>query len=275
MGINENFEIAAGTVAGRTHVIAGKPNQDAFATFSAGYGVVGVVCDGCGSCRRSEVGAAMGAKILCEAIAREMEAGADLSDPTSLERVRGLALAALEPLVTVMGKNRVDVINEFFLFTVMGIAISKQHAVVFGIGDGVFAVGDAVVTLGPFPGNAPPYLGYGLFREGPRFVQHKVLLTDDVQSVLVGTDGAADFHGLAGTKRPGGDASRAEVVPPLRDFWQDDRYFRNEDALRRALYLVNREVIRPAWTERRLHKEPGLLEDDTTLLVVRRKKSAL
>lgn len=274
MRIDEVFEIAAGSVVGRTHAIAGKPNQDAFA-FQMGQGAfVGVVCDGCGSSARSEVGTAMGSKMICAALCAEIERGASLEDEATFERVRRATLDSLLPVVHAMGASHSQIANDFFLFTVLGVAISPLQTVVFGIGDGLFLVGDEMVKLGPFPGNAPPYLAYGLFREGPSFLRHRVLATSEVDSILIATDGALDYDAAVGKKRPGGVASRGEVVAPLGAFCLEDRYFHNPDAIRRALSLVNREVMRPEWSERRLHKEPGLLEDDTTLLVARRKKPA-
>ena len=265
------FEVAAGSVTGRSHVLAGKPNQDAFAFRSAEGGLVGVVCDGCGSGAHNEIGAAMGARIIGEQVLREMEAGAAIDEEATFERVRERVLAALVTAAQAMGVAHARGVAEFFLFTVLGVAISAERAVVFGVGDGVFAVRDEVVRLGPFPGNAPPYLGYGLSGEGPRFSIHRVLAASSLTSVLVGTDGAADYSSLEGAAIPG---AHGERVPPLEVFWSEDRYFRNVDAVRRSLALVNRDVTRPLWDERRLHKEPGLLEDDTTLLVVRRKKIA-
>ena len=206
---------------------------------------------------------------------REIESGADLGDGATFERIRRNCLDALAPIAAAMGGSFARVAQAFFLFTVLGVAASEERAVVFGIGDGLFAVGDDIEKVGPFPGNAPPYLGYGLSGEGPHFVLHRVMPTSALESALVGTDGAVDYDALAGAARPGGRASRGEVVSPLRDLWRDDRYFHNEDAIRRALWLVNREVTRPSWAERRLCKEPGLLEDDTTMLVVRRRRAPL
>ncbi|MDC0741858.1 protein phosphatase 2C domain-containing protein [Polyangium mundeleinium] len=271
MRVDERFEVAAGSVTGRSHVLAGKPNQDAFAFRSAECGIVGVVCDGCGSGAHNEIGAAIGARILASQVLREMEAGAAIGEEATFERVRERLLLALASAAQDMGIAHARGVAEFFLFTVLGVAISAERAVVFGAGDGIFAVGDEVVRLGPFPGNAPPYLGYGLSGAGPRVSIHRVLPASALTSVLVGTDGAADYDTLAGALIPG---AHGERVPPLRAFWSEDRYFRNADAVRRSLALVNRDVTRPLWDERRLHKEPGLLEDDTTLLVVRRKKTS-
>ncbi len=54
-------------------------------------------------------------------------------------------------------------------------------------------------------------------------------------------------------------------------FWQDDRYFRNPDQVRRYLVRCNREVIQPNWQTQVLERQSGLLEDDTTRVLMRRK----
>ncbi|MRG95255.1 protein phosphatase 2C domain-containing protein [Polyangium spumosum] len=266
------FEVAAGSVTGRSHVLAGRPNQDAFAFRADEGGLVGVVCDGCGSGAHNEIGAAMGARIVASEVLLEITAGAAIDEEATFERVRERSLLALASAAQAMGVAHARGIAEFFLFTVLGVAISAERAVVFGIGDGVFAVGDEITRLGPFPGNAPPYLGYGLAGEGPRFSIHRVIPAASFTSALIGTDGAADYSALEGAAIPG---ARGERVPPLRSFWSEDRFFRNVDAVRRSLALVNRDVTRPLWDERRVHKEPGLLEDDTTVLVVRPRQASV
>jgi hypothetical protein len=269
MRIDERFEIAAGSVVGRTHAAVGKANQDAFAVRATPFGICGVVCDGCGSGARSEVGAAIGARIISEQVLAELEAGHSIHDNATWERIRQRILDAFGGVLRMMGEPVARIVAEYFLFTVVGVAISADSAVIFGVGDGIFALDGGVVRLGPFPGNAPPYLGYGLLGDGPSFSIHRECSLNDFDSALVGTDGAADYEALAGAAIPG---SRGETVRPLKSLWEDDKYFRNEDAIRRALWLVNREVTRPVWNEKRIVKEPGLLEDDTTVLVVRRKR---
>lgn len=270
MRFDEMFEMAGGSVSGRSHVVGGKANQDAFAIRAASSGICGVVCDGCGSGARSEVGASLGARIISEQTLTEMAAGHSLHDEETWERIRERTLDALDSILRAMGDPVAHIVTEYFLFTVVGIAISPDGAVVFGIGDGLWAMNDEIKKIGPFPGNAPPYLGYGLWGEGPSFVIHRARALDDFDTGLVATDGAIDYQEIVGKSYPGG---RGETVRPLSSFWQDDKYFQNEDAIRRNLWLVNREVNRPIWNEKRLVKEPGLLDDDTTLLVVRKKRS--
>jgi len=267
MRFDEMFEMAAGSVTGRMHTAVGKTNQDAYAFRAAPFGLCGVVCDGCGSGIRSEVGASVGARIISEQVLFEMQAGQSIRDVATWERIRVRTLEAFRGLLALMGEPVARIVAEYFLFTVVGVAISNDGAVVFGIGDGLWALNGDIVKLGPYAGNAPPYLGYGLLGEGPSFVIHRECSLDDFDSALIGTDGVVDYEAASGAPYPGG---RGETVRPLPTFWQDNKYFQNEDAIRRTLWLVNREVNRPVWNEKRIIKESGLLEDDTTLLVVRK-----
>ncbi len=67
------FEIAGGSILGRSHRLTGKNNQDALCCFQESDCTVAVVCDDCGSGAQSEVGAHIGARlvaraVLCEAV---------------------------------------------------------------------------------------------------------------------------------------------------------------------------------------------------------------
>jgi hypothetical protein len=86
-----------------------------------------------------------------------------------------------------------------------------------------------------------------------------------VESILIGTDGVSDLIKAANCNLPG----KSELVGEIGQFWEDDRYFKNPDAIRRQLALINREVTKPDWPEHQLTKEVGLLPDDTTLVVMR------
>jgi hypothetical protein len=268
--MDSRFEIAAGSIPGRSHVLAGKGNQDAFAFRVTKNALFAVVCDGCGSSTHSEVGAAIGARVVVEAGLAALGRGAAVDDEATWEAVRRESLVSLGATARAMGGKMEDVVSEYLLFTVIGVAVAGGRAAIVGIGDGFFATPGERVRIGPFAGNAPPYLGYGLLGEGPRFAMHRALDADALDAVLVGTDGAADMDELVGKPIPGAEGAR---LGPMSQFWTDDKYFRNRDAIRRALSLVNREVQRPVWSERRVVREAGLLEDDTTILVIRRRPS--
>lgn len=260
------YEIAGGTVTGRSHVLSGKPNQDAHAWLCRGEVLVAVVCDGCGSSAHSEVGAQLGARLCTARLAARLAEGAALDDPALWDGLRGDVLGTLGALGAAMGGRLADTVADHFLFTVVGLAFRGDEGCVFAAGDGIAAVDGAVTRLGPFPGNEPPYLAYGLLSaSAPGF--SVVRTFTGARSALLGTDGAADLADLAARPLPGGGAE----VGPLSQLWEQDRYFENGDALRRRLALVNREVTRPRWDERRIERDVGLLGDDTTVVVVRRK----
>jgi len=109
-------------------------------------------------------------------------------------------------------------------------------------------VDGAATRLGPFPGNEPPYLAYGLLApDGPRFVLNAVAPRAAIGTLLVGSDGAADLL----------------ERQPLDELWSEDRYFANPDAVRRRLTVLTRPSA----------AGPGLA-DDATLVVVRRAPAA-
>ena len=117
----------------------------------------------------------------------------------------------------------------------------------FSIGDGLVAVNGELEQLGPYAGNQPPYPAYELLCPG--FVDaylevHTAAPTAEIRSLLVASDGALDLR------------------EPLDEFWCRDLFFRNSDAVRRRLTVVNRDT--PA--------QRGQLLDDTTLIAIRRRR---
>ncbi|MGK3965021.1 protein phosphatase 2C domain-containing protein [Sorangium sp. So ce1667] len=271
MGGGSPFEIAGGTVTGTDHLAVGRPNQDAYAFRAEGGCLAAVVCDGCGSGARSEVGAALGARLVTEQVLGALRRGGDIESPETWEEVRLGVLAPLRAMAGAMGGRLAEVVSTYFLFTAVGLAISGDTACAFSLGDGVIALGDELLRLGPFARNEPPYLAYGLLDrppggEAPRFTVHRAFPSIALRTALLGTDGALDLLESASQRLPGGGGE----VGPLSTFWEDDRYFRNPDAVRRRLVLINRSVARPVWKEERMEREGGLLRDDTTLVIVRR-----
>jgi hypothetical protein len=264
------FQIAAGSVLGRDHANAGKSNQDAAFWIQNDSAMVLIVCDGCSSSAHSEAGAWAGARIVCntifECVKRLAADALALTPDLVLEDARRIALARMREFVTLLGTHG----REELLFTIVGALMTEETTVLFSIGDGLVAVNDEVIRIGPYPGNAPPYLAYGLENptqeKAPRFDIHRVVRTSLVDSVLIGTDGVADLQELTDRTLPG----RHDIVGPLGQFWQDDRYFKNPDMIRRRLALINRCAATPDWERRSIDRQIGLLRDDTTLIVARR-----
>ena len=273
----KQFELAAGSVTGSQHRLTGKNNQDAFYSLRTPSATIAVVCDGCGSGTHSEVGAKLGARLVVGAIA-QLLARSDEPSPWSTEdfwqQVQQQVLNQLHPLADQMGGCTAQTIGEYFLFTIVGTLLTPTAAVVFSLGDGIMVVNGQVFQSGPFPNNAPPYLAYKLLNSSLSKieifqiqVQHHLPI-DQVETILIGTDGVIDLMQFAEKNLPG----KSEPVGPLKQFWQEERYFRNPDAIRRRLALINRATMQPNWQEHRLIKQSGLLQDDTTLVAIRRCK---
>ncbi|MCL1470218.1 protein phosphatase 2C domain-containing protein [Argonema antarcticum] len=265
--MQEQFELAAGSVKGTEHQRLGKNNQDGYYSINLqGKNLIAVVCDGCGSGQHSEVGAKIGARLLVETIRRSLPYREGF-----WQDIHAKVLMQLRNFAQGFGDNLADIVNDYFLFTVVGILIIPEGAFIFAIGDGVFAINREVVQLGPYANNAPPYLGYGILDEvnqNWQFQVHRTLPISEVKSILIGTDGVSGLIKSESLNLPG----KSEMVGEISQFWREDRYFMNSDNIRRRLSLINREVTYPNWEERSLLKQGGLLPDDTTLLVIRRKK---
>jgi protein phosphatase 2C-like protein len=265
------FDIAAGSVTGRDHRLAGRNNQDAYHWACLPHAVMAVVCDGCGSGKHSEVGAQIGARLIIEAMTRALQDAAH----AFWHRVRHDVLAQLRRLAEHMGGSLTYTVQDYLLFTVVGGLVTPWRTSCFSLGDGVLVVNGDQLSLGSFPDNAPPYLAYALLDThngsppalSGEFQMQRILPTTAIQSILLGTDGLETFLQAAARPIPG----KRSAVGPLQQFWQEERYFTNPDAVRRTLALVNREVVQPNWEAQRLDRQAGLLPDDTTLVVIRRR----
>lgn len=269
MNLRKNFEIAAGTIMGRDHVIAGRNNQDAYYIYESDRCIIALVADGCSEGKHSEVGAQLGVRLFAQAILRNYQ------EKNFWEKVQQDVLTNIRQSAQAMGRNLVKVINDYFLFTVVGIFLNDYGVQFFSIGDGIFFVNDEMIRLGPFPDNAPPYLCYELIGTSlsyshPELLKiqlHKEIPASNFVSCLIGTDGVVDLAAVAKRNIPG----KQELVGPVNQFWTEERYFTNSDMVRRRLSLINRESIKPDWENKLMLRESGLLPDDTTLITIRRK----
>ncbi len=251
-----SFEYACGSIIGRNHVLAGKNNQDALRIVLRDQFMTAVVCDGCGSGKHSEVGAKLGARMVTDAIADLVNQDLAISEPEFWNIVKTNLLQKLKDFV-VLSNGDLEFVNDYLLFTIVGAVITPSETVTFSMGDGAIAVNGKLTQIPAYPDNAPPYLTYGVYK--PDAVEFEIrdrLPTSELESLLIATDGIDDLV----------------KVEDINQFWQEDRYFKNPDVLRRKLAMLNREEIKPDWNKRELVKRSGLLSDDTTLIAIRKAK---
>ncbi len=271
--MNTVFDIAAGSVIGREHRRLGRNNQDAYAIQVKPNWTIAVVCDGCGSCLHSEVGAQLGAKWVIASLDRRFQQGQlQLQFPDFWSGLQQDLLSQIQQVATGLGADLETVIWDYFLFTIVGAIVTSEITVVFSLGDGVAMLNDEVLLQGTIADNRPPYLAYGLFPNELSLtdVKFEVYLrsTAMLNTLLIGTDGVQDLG-----RKSDSFCSNVVLTPEVfQSFWQDDRYFRNPDQVRRYLVRCNREIVQPNWQAQVLERQYGQLEDDTTLVLIRRKQ---
>lgn len=295
LNVLDTFEVMNASVIGTDHRVVGRPNQDAVYCLFDKEMIIVVLCDGCSESPHSEIGSILGSKIIAHALFLHAYGQADgwfpftprevwwrwnaLKTPsimnTVLKNAQHTALGKIGEISSVIESGSEKVFWSYFLFTTIGIMVTPVWSMVFALGDGMFAVNGEVQRIDPFPDNKPPYLAYaGLVRsrfpdsDSLRLSPLRILPTNDVMSLCVGTDGAWDLVQAKDNLIP----RTGEPVGDISQFWEKDVYFTNPMAGTKRLALMNRAVVRPNWEERVLTHREGLLPDDTTLAVVRRKK---
>jgi hypothetical protein len=142
---------------GREHLRLGRNNQDGH---FASERVV-VVTDGCSAQPNSEVGAQLGARFLGE----WLKAQPSLDEGTA-ERAIGALCEWMRGAAGALGGE--EVLERYFLFTVLAAVRRDDRTLVFGLGDGGLLIDERVVRLDSGPDNAPYYCAYRLGSAAPR-----------------------------------------------------------------------------------------------------------
>lgn len=282
--MDDIIEFTHGSIIGRDHlyvgtgrrkVLVGKSNQDAHLIFYTENYLIALVLDGCGSGEYSEVGSKEAAALLMQAFTKYLTY--HVPGEAMFDRVRKDVLAEIRVRANSMGPSLSQIINDYYLFTVVGVYIDRSVVVVFSLGDGVFYVNGAMTDIGPFPGNAPPYMTYSitgspLTTEHPEFLEFQVQTqrpTEEIEHLLIGTDGMLHMVAAEEQTIPGSD----ELVGSVSQFWTGDAYYENPFAAQRRLNMINRDHVAIDWESRKIIETAGRLKDDTTFVAVRRKMS--
>lgn len=267
----EKFKFTDASIIGTMHDQMGRNNQDYGTAIVDDKFAVGAVCDGCGSTITSEVGATLCGQLAVEFLAVQMRTG--VYDLTEEKRVDALlyrvysfirdSIAKVVGTIQFSEDTYLKLIQNNFLFTLVGFVMDKQTTLVFSIGDGYIRVNNEVLSIKE-PENMPTYLAYSLTPERDKWeTEPKVrfwLPTEDVDALVIATDGMDDFVRCAGAPLPG---KIQEYVPTLEDVLVNDSYFTAPAKLQRLLAKMN-PITRPS------ARSHGLLKDDTTIIMARR-----
>lgn len=298
MNLMEQFEIAAGSTIGAVHRRLGKNNQDAFGFIYKPDYIIGVVSDGAskgfmgpmGDWTHSEVGSQLCTrwmlKILEERVSLYTRGLFDIDDDLfgHLNRDLDRGIHIVNPRDQLIGHIKhaamhmdgdiVERIVDYFLCTVLGFIVIPECLLTFSIGDGTFIINENVRTIGPFPNNTPPYPAYAITgstvadkdSELFKFTCH-MGSTVQLDSLVVATDGMSDLIEHADSLMPG----TQEVVGPLHRLWTDDSFFQHPLGLSSYLSRINRDFVALDREAVKIIRHNGLLPDDTTCIVIRRR----
>jgi len=280
MKLQNTFETCAGSVMGNTHYIQNKNNQDAFTYITHDQYMIAVVCDGCSKGTKSEVGSTLLSSILAKSLQKYYQNyGISFWEKSQLwAEMQQEVLATIRIITSFMPYSVGESIQKHFLSTVVGYVITAEKGCIFMCGDGVYGINDEIKVIGPFAENKPPYFTYQLIPGGVHVPETddfslqivETFDTAELENIMIGSDGVQDLIDAQGKTIPG----KEEVVPEIKEFWQDDIFFTNPAWLTNRLRVYNTTKRKINWDKKEVEKYNALLPDDTTLIVSRKKHTS-
>lgn len=272
--ITKQFFVTGGTVTGYAHRQAGRNNQDGFFMAEDAENFSAVVCDGCSSARDSEVGAKLIARFAAGEILRLMKRGCAVSGSEILKELQNSIVDYLKNLTGYFPDPLSA--DDMFLATIVGVVMNEFSTTVFSLGDGVISLNGNVEIIDE--NNAPNYLAYlthpGNYKideEKIAFVVRQEIATDEAQTIIIATDGAKELAQKA--DREICVLGKPELVKGLNQFEQEVRYMKNPTLLQKRLFQLNAERVMIDWEKKEVKKFEGILSDDTTIVLIKRKEA--
>lgn len=179
------FEILSASVTGRGHMALRRNRQDAMASGAREGWVFGVVSDGCGSGRASELGALVTATVMGEELARSASSGR--SPEEALRASLEAAVGALGELAdrAASRESRPGFVTDHLLATALAFVLTRDGGAILASGDG-FAYIDGHVSSFDQE-NAPRYAGYAL--GGAEVEPPHIVSFGRARSIAIATDG--------------------------------------------------------------------------------------
>lgn len=242
----QKFKFAAGTCIGSDHHRAMKNSQDAISLLNLNDDTtIGIVADGCGSCKHSEVGA----KYAVEFIQRQFQNYYKYANSKEFILTDVILLYIRDRLIQDLKSLKVKFeseFNEYFLFTIVGfLTNSIGELLIFHEGDGYYEVnGESFVIE---QNNRPSYLAYNVNSQVSELTIRKFNI-ENVNNFLISTDGI-DYY-----------KQRYNV-----DEFYNPEIFDNPQSLSRYLKVLNQPSIKLKDGE--ISKSGYKLHDDISLIV--------
>jgi hypothetical protein len=154
-----------------------------------------------------------------------------------------------------------------WLCTVVCAYITPTLTQVVSMGDGIYSInGDTKVIDQK---NRPMYLAKALLAspEKVRFTQHAEISTDELETLLIGTDGVTELHEKSNQFYPG----TGTPVGPISQLWTREEFFTDPASLQRWLQGINtRRHNTGNLAPGQAQIQEGLLSDDIGFHTLRR-----
>lgn len=203
------WTVQGGVVTGHYHLERFANGQDAIdvAVHESGTGkrIAAVVCDGCGSCTNSEVGASLISTYLTKQI---MELFKRDCAPSLMPSLLFSALLDYIQMQLHLHCEQFDLaekakmINRFWLCSIIALAMNDTQGYLFWSGDPTYALDDELVTIDE--DNSPSYVAYrclgnpGLFgvteRHIPKSFQCVEFDPTITSRIMISSDGFTTLH---------------------------------------------------------------------------------
>lgn len=241
------FNIAYGSVMGSHHHRSMKNNQDAYRYIEKDDIQVGVVCDGCGSCQFSEIGANYGASYFSSQLIKYGEALLDSEDPNF--KLSDLITVVRSYMISDLSIKKLNnpEFTQSYLFTIVGFLRIKDKVCIFHEGDGYYEINGDPTLIDEQ--NQPSYIAYSVLGRVGKMHTH-TFDVKDVQSFIVATDGMQHY---------------LERGHETSEIFDQEFMFENPAILERYLRKLNAPSIKLKDGE--IQKSGYQLFDDFTLIV--------
>lgn len=280
--MKEIFTVIGGSVTGTAHIKKGKNNQDAFSTLIQDDIIVALVSDGSSVSNKdaSQYHSEVGSNMLVTIAQKEIVTYYKLYGELAFERADvwdTLSQRIIQTLLSIAQLSSLypyNWIDKNCLATLIGCIITPSKSYIIGCGDGLYGYNNQYKTLRPSnEGNYPAYLVYNIIPSDIYPVGDKQILlqcfesvdTSTLTSIVIGTDGAADLYDIADTCLP----AQQTLVGDISQYIQQESYWKNPCLLQNRLTVINTaKTLRDA--EQSWKTYPGLLKDDTTLLIIKK-----